>query len=119
GAQAPAPAAARSAARRNDLPDSRRLSARDARPCRPVCRSPASAHRDTAAASPSLPVPWRNRYHGPSMNDSDHHKRDRRSWWQRLSGGLTRSSAALGGAIANLVSKRKLDSVMVGEIEDV
>jgi fused signal recognition particle receptor len=53
------------------------------------------------------------------MNDSDHHKSGRRSWWQRLSGGLTRSSAALGGAIADLVSKRKLDGAMVGEIEDV
>jgi fused signal recognition particle receptor len=53
------------------------------------------------------------------MNDSDHHKSSRRSWWQRLSGGLTRSSAALGGAIADLVSKRKLDGAMVGEIEDV
>lgn len=41
-----------------------------------------------------------------------------RSWWQRLSGGLTRTSASLGGAISDLVTKRKLDAAMLEEIED-
>jgi fused signal recognition particle receptor len=41
-----------------------------------------------------------------------------RSWWQRLSGGLKRSSSALGGAIADLVSKRKLDAAALRDIED-
>jgi fused signal recognition particle receptor len=40
------------------------------------------------------------------------------SWWQRLSGGLKRSSASLGGALSDLVLKRRLDAAMVEEIED-
>ena len=40
-------------------------------------------------------------------------------WWQRLSGGLRRTSAGIGGAIADLVSKRKLDPAMLEEIEEV
>jgi fused signal recognition particle receptor len=41
------------------------------------------------------------------------------SWWQRLSGGLKRTSSALGGAIADLVAKRKLDAATLTEIKDV
>ena len=40
-------------------------------------------------------------------------------WWQRLRGGLRRSSSALGGAIADLLTKRKLDAETVAAIEDV
>jgi fused signal recognition particle receptor len=42
-----------------------------------------------------------------------------RSWWQRLAGGLKRTSSAIGGAITDLVTKRRLDAAMVEEIEDV
>jgi fused signal recognition particle receptor len=48
------------------------------------------------------------------MNDSV-----KGNWWQRLTGGLRRTSSALGGAISDLVSKRKLDAAMIAEIEDV
>jgi len=48
------------------------------------------------------------------MNDSA-----KGNWWQRLTGGLRRTSSALGGAISDLVSKRKLDAAMIAEIEDV
>ena len=48
------------------------------------------------------------------MNDSGE-----RNWWQRLSGGLKRTSSALGGAISDLLTKRKLDAATLGEIEDV
>jgi fused signal recognition particle receptor len=41
------------------------------------------------------------------------------SWWRRLSGGLKRTSSALGTAVADLVTKRKLDSAMLEDIEDV
>jgi fused signal recognition particle receptor len=41
------------------------------------------------------------------------------NWWQRLAGGLKRSSSALGGAITDLVVKRRLDAAMIAEIEDV
>jgi fused signal recognition particle receptor len=50
------------------------------------------------------------------MNNSAEQKA---SWWQRLSGGLKRTSSSLGGTISDLVSKRKLDRAMVEEIEDV
>src|SRR6185295_6818625 len=41
------------------------------------------------------------------------------SWWQRLSGGLKRTSASIGGAISDLVSKRKLDAATVEELEEL
>ena len=49
------------------------------------------------------------------MNDSA----NKASWWQRLSGGLTRTSASIGDAITDLVAKRKLDQAMLEEIEEV
>jgi fused signal recognition particle receptor len=39
------------------------------------------------------------------------------AWWQRLTGGLKRSSTALG-AITDLVTKRKLDTATLDEIDD-
>jgi fused signal recognition particle receptor len=48
------------------------------------------------------------------MNDSG-----QGNWWRRLSGGLKRTSAAVGGAISDLVTKRKLDAATIAEIEDV
>jgi fused signal recognition particle receptor len=41
------------------------------------------------------------------------------SWWRRLSGGLKRTSNSLGTAVADLVTKRKLDGAMLEDIEDV
>jgi fused signal recognition particle receptor len=41
------------------------------------------------------------------------------SWWQRLSGGLRRTSSSIGGAIADLVSKRKLDAATIEELEEL
>ena len=52
------------------------------------------------------------------MNDSAK-RTGKPGWWQRLTGGLKRSSAALGGAISDLVSKRKLDAETIADIEDV
>ena len=46
------------------------------------------------------------------MNDST-----QQSWWKRLSSGLERTSASLGGAIADLVTKRKLDAEAVEDLE--
>jgi fused signal recognition particle receptor len=39
------------------------------------------------------------------------------NWWKRLSGGLKRTSASLGGAIADLVIKRKLDAGAIEALE--
>jgi fused signal recognition particle receptor len=44
---------------------------------------------------------------------------EEQSWWQRLSGGLKRTSASIGGAIADVVVKRRLDQAMLDEIEEV
>jgi fused signal recognition particle receptor len=50
------------------------------------------------------------------MNDQPAEKQ---SWWQRLSGGLKRTSASIGGAVSDLVVKRKLDQAMLDDIEEV
>ena len=42
-----------------------------------------------------------------------------KNWWQRLTGGLRRTSASIGGAITDLVSKRKLDDTTIEELEEV
>ena len=52
------------------------------------------------------------------MNDSTQ-EQAKQSWWQRLSAGLKRTSGSLGGAVADLVTKRKLDRAMLEDIEDV
>jgi fused signal recognition particle receptor len=52
------------------------------------------------------------------MNDTTPEK-TRLSWWRRLSSGLKRSSNSLGSAVADLVTKRKLDRAMLEDIEDV
>src|SRR5207342_833547 len=52
------------------------------------------------------------------MNDSTEDK-PKQSWWRRLSSGLKRTSSSLGSAVADLVTKRKLDRAMLDEIEDV
>ncbi|HZS64630.1 MAG TPA: signal recognition particle-docking protein FtsY [Xanthobacteraceae bacterium] len=48
------------------------------------------------------------------MNDSA----QKQSWWQRLSGGLKRTSSSIGGAIGDLVGKRRLDAAMIDELEE-
>jgi fused signal recognition particle receptor len=45
-------------------------------------------------------------------------ERAQAGWWQRLSAGLRRTSASIGGAITDLVAKRRLDAAMVEELED-
>jgi fused signal recognition particle receptor len=50
------------------------------------------------------------------MNDTQEAKQ---SWWHRLSGGLKRTSSSIGTAVADLVTKRRLDREMVDDIEDV
>ena len=49
------------------------------------------------------------------MSDST----QKQSWWQRLSGGLKRTSSSIGGAISDLVSKRELDAAMLDELEEM
>ena len=51
------------------------------------------------------------------MNDTP--DQPKQSWWKRLSNGLKRTSSSLGSAVADLVTKRKLDRAMLEDIEDV
>ncbi|RTL54078.1 MAG: signal recognition particle-docking protein FtsY [Bradyrhizobiaceae bacterium] len=44
---------------------------------------------------------------------------EKKGWWARLSAGLKRTSGSIGGAVADLVTKRKLDRTMLEDIEDV
>ncbi|MDO8879070.1 MAG: signal recognition particle-docking protein FtsY [Pseudolabrys sp.] len=48
------------------------------------------------------------------MNDST----QKTSWWKRLSTGLKRTSASLGGAISDLITKRKLDADTLEDLEN-
>ncbi|MGE5535957.1 MAG: signal recognition particle receptor subunit alpha, partial [Acidobacteriota bacterium] len=41
----------------------------------------------------------------------------KQSWWKRLSSGLKRTSASLGTAISDLVTKRKLDAETIEDLE--
>src|ERR1700692_4165273 len=51
------------------------------------------------------------------MNDTP--ENTKLSWRRRLASGLIRTSSALGTAVADLVTKRKLDLAMLEDIEDV
>ena len=44
---------------------------------------------------------------------------EKRSWWQRLRAGSSRSSSSLGKGITDVFTKRKLDAAMLDELEDV
>jgi fused signal recognition particle receptor len=54
------------------------------------------------------------------MNDSasEGSNTQRQSWWRRLRGGLSRTTAAISTAITDLVSKRKLDAGVIEELEE-
>jgi fused signal recognition particle receptor len=43
----------------------------------------------------------------------------RKSWWQRLREGLSRSSSAIGTGITDIFTKRRLDQDTLDELEDV
>ncbi|MCX7899211.1 MAG: signal recognition particle-docking protein FtsY [Methylocystis sp.] len=46
-------------------------------------------------------------------------KGEKRSWWARLAGGLSRTSQAITQGVADVFSKRKLDALTLEELEDV
>jgi fused signal recognition particle receptor len=55
------------------------------------------------------------------MNDSTTEAPEgaRQSWWRRLRGGLARTSTSITTAIADLVSKRKLDAATIEDLEEL
>src|SRR4051812_26438464 len=54
----------------------------------------------------------------PAMNDTPK-EAPKKSWFARLTGGLKRTSATIGGAISDLVSRRKLDAATIEELEEL
>ena len=51
------------------------------------------------------------------MNDSTN--TTGKTWWQRLTGGMRRTSSSIGDAITDLVTKRKLDAAAIEDLEEV
>ena len=51
------------------------------------------------------------------MNEATQNKPS--GWWSRLSAGLKRTSSSIGGAIADIVTKRRLDAATIEELEEV
>lgn len=43
----------------------------------------------------------------------------KQSWWQRLKGGLARTSSSIGTGISDLFVKRKLDTAALEDLEDI
>ena len=52
------------------------------------------------------------------MNDTPKEP-PKQSWFTRLTGGLKRTSASIGTAISDLISKRKLDAATIEELEEL
>lgn len=44
---------------------------------------------------------------------------EKKSWWQKLRSGLSRSSSSIGQGIVDVFTKRKLDEAMLDDLEDV
>ena len=53
------------------------------------------------------------------MSEPTTETKEKQSWWQRLSGGLKRTSSSITTAITDVVVKRPLDQAMIDEIEEV
>ncbi len=43
----------------------------------------------------------------------------KKSWWERLSSGLSRSSSAIGQGISDIFTKRRLNAAMLDDLEDI
>jgi fused signal recognition particle receptor len=53
------------------------------------------------------------------MSESEEYSKSEPGWWQRLSGGLKRTSSAISSPIVDLVTKARLEPGAIEEIEDV
>jgi fused signal recognition particle receptor len=53
------------------------------------------------------------------MSESEEYSKSEPGWWQRLSGGLKRTSSAISSPIVDLVMKARLEPGAIEEIEDV
>jgi fused signal recognition particle receptor len=55
----------------------------------------------------------------PTPDETNDPPAPKRNWWSRLTGGLSRSSSAIGQGIADIFTKRKLDAAALDDLEDV
>lgn len=72
--------------------------------------APAAAPQEPIAPPPESPVAPVAAEPAPA---------EKKTWWKRLTSGLSRSSSAIGQGIVDVFTKRKLDAGMLDELEDV
>ncbi len=72
-----------------------------------------AATPEPIAPKPVIPEP------APEPAESEPGPTAKLSWWKRLQQGLSRSSQSIGSGIADIFTKRKLDSGTLQDLEDV
>ena len=72
---------------------------------------------EAAASEPIAPAP--GEASAASLTAEQPPAGEKQSWWKRLKSGLSRSSSAIGQGVVDIFTKRKLDSAMLEELEDV
>jgi fused signal recognition particle receptor len=77
------------------------------------------AERPSAAPEPEPPAVIAPTAPAAMVSPSEPSAEVKQSWWQRLKGGLARSSSAISQGITEVFTKRKLDAAMLDDLEDV
>jgi fused signal recognition particle receptor len=90
----------------------RRLFGRGSEPAEPPSLQPQETGPSPAEPSTAFVEP-------APVEPAPEPKPEKLGWWGRLKAGLSRSSAALGQGIVDLLTKRKLDSATLEELEDI
>ncbi len=86
----------------------------------PADPSPGALPAEIAAEAPPAPdIPPGEAEPRPLTTSQQEPARPKRSWWRRLSEGLSRTSSALTTGIGDLFSKRKLDAGTLEDLEDI
>src|SRR5919198_676661 len=78
-------------------------------------RSPCETARSVALAARAGKAASRAR----NLDTGENTAPARGGWWQRLKGGLARTSQALGSSLTDLFVKRKLDAAALEDLEDI
>ena len=86
-----------------------------ARPAEPVV----AAAPEAAPATPVEPGPEPRSEAPAASPPSTPSAPEKKTWWKRLTSGLSRSSSAIGQGIVDVFTKRKLDAAMLDDLEDV
>ena len=86
---------------------------------KPLSRAPAHVAGTAGARLSGNDVRKLTDFGGGGVEMSESVSETKGGFWRRLTGGLKRTSSALGGAISDLVTKRKLDAETISDIKDV